>query len=194
MKPETIVADPSAARRSPANLAFAALLFSFLGWAILERWSFGARTGPLPHLINTLACAPVLACSLRRFRAACPRHVRARPRRRGVMMAGGLALAALFALGAVCGMVAGSGSMTLLALPAALCCCTPWTRLRAHQLHLFLSFLAVAAGSTLAQGLAGQPLQLMSAPPAAWCQLAAAALLCIGLCGDEPLRKKGTHL
>jgi len=73
----------------------------------------------------------------------------------------GLALAILFALGAVCGMAAGSGSMTLLVLPAALCCCTPWTRLRAHQLHLFLSFLA------------------------------AAALLCIGLCGEELLRKKG---
>ena len=194
MTPKTLAAYPSVARHSPANLAFAALLFSFLGWAILERWSFGARTGPLPHLINTLACAPVLACSLRRFRAACPRHMRARPRRRGGFRAGGLALAALFALGAVCGMVAGSGSMTLLVLPAALCCCTPSTRLRAHQLHLFLSFLAVAAGCTLAHGLAGQPLQLMSALPAAWCQLAAAALLCIGLCGDELLRKKGTHL
>lgn len=190
MTSETLAAYPSAARRSPANLAFAALLFSFLGWGILERCSFGARTGPLPHLINTLACAPVLACSLRRFHAACPRHMRARTRGRGGIKAGGLALAALFALGAVCGMAAGSGSTTLLVLPAALCCCMPWTRLRAHQLPLFLSFLAVAAGAVLAQGLAGQPLHLMSALPAAWCQLAAAALLCIGLCGEELLRKK----
>lgn len=146
MKSETLAAYPSAARRPPANLAFAALLFSFLGWAILERWSFGAGTGPLPHLINTLACAPLLACSLRRFRAACPRHMRARTRRRGGIVASGLALGALFALGAVCGMVAGSGSMSLLVLPAALC------------------------------------------------QLTAAALLCIALCGEELLRKKGARL
>ncbi len=194
MPSKTVAEYSSAARRSPANLAFAALLFSFLGWVILERWSFGARTGPLPHLINTLACAPVLACALRRFRAACPRHTRARADRRSALAASGLALAALFALGAVCGMVAGSGSITLLVLPAALCCCTPWTRLRAHQLHLSLSFLAVAAGSVLAQGLAGQPLHLMTALPAAWCQLTAAALLCIGLCGEELLRKKGARL
>jgi len=48
MTSETLAACPSAARRSPANLAFAALLFSFLGWAILERWSFGAAPGPCP--------------------------------------------------------------------------------------------------------------------------------------------------
>lgn len=190
MKPQTIPAYPSIPRRSPANLAFTALLFSFLGWAILERWSFGARTGPLPHLVNTLACAPVLACSLRRFRAACPRHMRARTRRRGGIKAGGLALAALFALGAACGIAAGSGSMVLLLVPAALCCCTPWTRLRAHQLHLFLSFLTVVAGSALAQALSAQPLNLMAALPAAWCLLAGAAVLCIGLCGGELLRQK----
>jgi hypothetical protein len=190
MKPETVPAYPSTGRRSPANLAFTALLFSFLGWTILERWSVGARAGLLPHLVNTLACAPVLACSLRRFRAACPRHLRAGPQRRGVLASGALALGALFVLGAVFGIAADSGSMTMLVLPAALCCCMPWTRLRAHRLHLFLSFLAVAAGSALAQGLAAQPLHLMAALPAAWCLLAAAAMLCIGLCGGELLKKK----
>ena len=122
MKPETIVADPSAARHSPANLAFAALLFSFLGWAILERWSFGARTGPLPHLINTLACAPVLACSLRRFRAACPRHMRARTRGRDGIKASGLALAALAGASVVViGHVLGLPSAPMACAGAALC-------------------------------------------------------------------------
>jgi hypothetical protein len=191
MKPGAIPAYPAAARLSQANLAFSALLFSFLGWAILERWSFGVRAGILPHLVNTLACAPVMACSLRRFRAACPRHLRARTRPRGALLSGGLALAVLFALGAVFGIAAGSGSVALVALAAVLCCCTPWTRLHAHQQHLFLSFLAVSAGALLAAGLSPQKVNLLVALPAAWCLWAAAALLCIGLCGGELMKKKG---
>jgi hypothetical protein len=191
MKPGAIPAYPASIRRSPVNLAFSALLFSFLGWAILERWSFGARAGIVPHLVNTLACAPVLACSLRRFRAACPRHMRARTRPRGALLGGGLALAVLFAVGAVFGIAVGSGSVSMVALAAFLCCCAPWTRLRAHQQHLFLSFLALAAGAVLAASLANQKLNLLVALPAAWCLWAAAALLCIGLCGGELMKKKG---
>jgi hypothetical protein len=191
MKPGAIPAYPAAARRSPANLAFSALLFSFLGWAILERWNFGAHAGIVPHLMNTLACAPVMACSLRRFRAACPRHMRARSRPRGALLGGALALAVLFAVGAVFGVAAGSGSMGMLALAALLCCLIPWTRLRAHQQHLFLSFLAVAAGALLAASLANPKMNLLVALPAAWCLWAAAALLCIALCGGELLKKKG---
>jgi hypothetical protein len=191
MKPGAIPAYPAASRRSPANLAFSALLFSFLGWAILERWSFGAHAGPVPHLVNTLACAPVMACSLRRFRAACPRHMRARTRPRAALRSGALALAVLFALGAVFGIAVGSGSVTLMALPAVLCCCMPWTRLRAHQQHLFLSFLAVTAGAALASILSNQKVNLLVALPAAWCLWGAAALLCIALCGGELMKRKG---
>jgi hypothetical protein len=191
MKSGAIPAYPVSARRSPANLAFSALLFSFLGWAILERWSFGARAGIVPHLVNTLACAPVMACSLRRFRAACPRHMRARTRPRGALLSGGVALAVLFGLGAVFGIAVGSGSVGLVALAAVLCCCTPWTRLHAHRQHLFLSFLAVTAGAVLAAQLANQTVNLLVALPAAWCLWAAAALLCIGLCGGELMKKKG---
>jgi hypothetical protein len=191
MKPGAIPAYPASVRRSPANLAFSALLLSFLGWVILERWSFGARAGIVPHLVNTLACAPVMACSLRRFRAACPRHMRARTRPRGALLSRGLALALLFVLGAVVGLAVGSGSVGMVALAALLCCCTPWTRLRAHQQHLFLSFLATAVGAVLATGLANRQLNLLVALPAAWCLWAAAALLCIGLCGGELMKKKG---
>ena len=191
MKPGAIPAYPAAARRSPANLAFSALLFSFLGWAILERWSFGAHAGVVPHLVNALACAPVLACSLRRFRAACPRHLRASMRPRGALLGGGLALAVVFAVGAVVGIAAGSGPVSMVALAALLCCFMPWTRLRAHQLHLFLSFFAVAAGALLAASLGDQKVKLMVALPAAWCLWASAALLCIALCGGELMRKTG---
>jgi len=191
MKPAAIPAYPGSFRRSPVNLAFSALLFSFLGWAILERWNFGARAGIVPHLVNTLACAPVLACSLRRFRAACPRHIRASMRPRAALPGGGLALAVLFAVGAIFGIAAGSGSIVMVALAALLCILTPWTRLRAHQQHLFLSFLAVAAGALLAASLVNAKMNLLVALPAAWSLWAAAALLCIGLCGDELMKKKG---
>ena len=208
MKPATLRAYPLATRRSPVNLAFNALLFSFLGWLILERWSLGARTGALPHLINTLACAPVMACSLRRFYLACPRHLRSRGRRPGAGPAGRGALAALFVVGGLFGMAAGDGSMTLVVLLATACCLTPWMTIRAHQQHLLLSFLAVAAGAAaagtavaaaaamalapgLAPGLAGQEPSLVEVLPVAWCLWAAAALLCLGLyCGDW-LKKRG---
>jgi hypothetical protein len=190
MKPEAIPGYPAASGRSRANLAFSALLFSFVGWAILERWSIKAGTGPLPHLIISLACAPVLACSLLRFRAACPRHMRAGMRPRGGIKAGGAALAMLFAVGAMFGVAAGSGSVTLVVLPAALCCLAPWTRLRVHQQHLALSFLAVAAGAALAPALTRHSPDLMAAVLAAWGLWATASLLCIVLCGGELLRKR----
>jgi hypothetical protein len=190
MKPQAMPRYAAASRRSPANLAFCALLFSFLGWAILERWSLNAHTGLLPHLIISLACAPVLACSLLRFRAACPRHMRMRLRPRRAVAAGGLALALLFAVGALFGVAAGSGSMLMVVLAAALACLAPWTRLRAHQPHLFLSFLAVVLGSALAPGAAGQQPGLLAVLSAAWCLWAVASLLCIVLCGGELLQRK----
>jgi hypothetical protein len=183
MRSKAIPAYP-AAKRSPANLAFSALLLTFLGWAILERWSFTARTGPLPHLITTLACAPVLFCALRRFHAACPRHLRTGTRPLGGG-AGALVLALLFAVGALFGIAACGGSIVLVAASAALCCVTPWTAIRAHQQHLFLCFLAVTVGAALAPALAGLPPTLMAALPAAWCLWAGAAVLCIALCGRE---------
>jgi hypothetical protein len=190
MKPEATPGYPAASGRSRANLAFSALLFSFVGWAILERWSIKAGTGPLPQLIISLACAPVLACSLLRFRAACPRHMRSSMRPRGGIKAGGAALAMLFAVGAMFGVAAGSGSVILVVLPAALCCLAPWTRLRVHQQHLALSFLAVAAGSALAPALTRHSPDLMAAVLAAWGLWATASLLCIVLCGGELLRKR----
>jgi hypothetical protein len=188
MRPKAIPAYP-AANQSPANLAFSALLLTFLGWAILERWSFTARTGPMPHLIVALACAPVLFCALRRFRAACPRHLRAGTRP-GKAATGVLVLALLLAVGALFGIAASSGSITLIAVPAALCCFTPWTAIRAHQQHLFLSFLAVTVGAALAPALAGLPPVLMAALPAAWCLWAVAAALCIALCGREVRQRR----
>jgi hypothetical protein len=183
MRPKALPAYP-AAKRSPVNLAFSALLLTFLGWAILERWSFSARTGPLPHLIATLACAPVLFCALRRFHAACPRHLRSESRPpRGATAA--LVLGLLFAVGALFGMAAASGSITLVAVPAVLACVTPWTAIRAHQQHLLLSFLAVTAGAALVPALAGFEPVLMTVLPAAWCLWAVAAGLCIALCGRE---------
>jgi hypothetical protein len=191
MKPEAISGYQAASGRSRANLAFSALLFSFLGWAILERWSVKTGAGALPHLVITVACAPVLACSLQRFRAACPRHMRARIQLRGRLRAGGLALAMLFAVGAVFGVAAGTGSATMVVLSAALCCLAPWTRLHVHQQHLFLSFLAVVAGSALAPALAGQSPGLMPALLAAWGLWSAASFLCIALCGGELLSRRG---
>jgi hypothetical protein len=188
MRPKAIPAYP-AAKRSPANLAFSALLLTFLGWAILERWSFSARTGPLPHLITALACAPVLFCALRRFHAACPRHLRTETR--PVSSAtGALVMALLFAVGALFGVAASSGSVGLVAGPAAVCCMTPWTAVRAHQQHLFLTFLAVTAGAALVPALAGLPSTLMAVLPAAWCLWAGAAALCIALCGREVRRQR----
>jgi hypothetical protein len=184
MRPKAIPAYP-AARRSPANLAFSALLLSFLGWAVLERCSFASHAGPLPHLVAALACAPTLTCSLRRFRAACPRHLRARTRPSGAGTTRALVLALLFGVGALFGIAACIGSVVLVVVPAVLCCFTPWTALRAHQQHLFLSFLAVTAGAAMAPGLAGMPPNLMAAMPSAWCLWAVAASLCIALCGSE---------
>jgi hypothetical protein len=191
-------AYPAAARRSPVNLAFNALLFSFLGWLILERWNLGAHAGAVPHLVNTLACAPIMACSLRHFYLACPRHLRTSARRPGASPAGRAALAALFAVGALFGLAAGGGSMTLVVLLAAACCFTPWMRIRAHQQHLFLSLLAVAAGAAavaaaalaLNPGFPRREASLMAVLPAASCLWGAAAALCIGLCGGELLKKR----
>jgi hypothetical protein len=191
MKPAAMRAYPEAARRSPVNLAFNALLFSFLGWIIQERWNLGARTGAMPHLVTTLACLPITGCSLRRFHAACPRRLRTRALPPGASTAGPMALAALFAVGAVFGIAVGGGSMTLIVLLAAICCFTPWTAIRAHQQHLFLSFLAVAAGAALALGFAPRAPSLMVVLPAAWCLWAAAAVLCIALYGGELLKQRG---
>jgi hypothetical protein len=194
-------AYPAAARRFPVNLAFNALLFSFLGWLILEHWNLDAHTGAVPHLLNTLACAPIMACSLHHYYRACPRHLRTSTRRPGARPAGRAALATLFAVGALFGLAAGGGSMTLIVLMAAACCFTPWLRMRAHQQHLFLSLLAVGAGAAavaavaaaalaLHPGLPGREPSLMAVLPAASCLWGAAAALCIGLCGGELLKKK----
>jgi hypothetical protein len=163
---------------------------TFLGWAILERCSFAAHTGPIPHLVATLACAPVLACALRRFHAACPRHLRTSARPSGAGAARALAPVVLFAVGALFGIAACIGSVVLVVVPAVLCCFAPWTALRAHQQHLFLSFLAVTSGATLAPGAAGLPPVLMAALPTAWCLWAVAAALCIALCGSELSRER----
>jgi hypothetical protein len=188
MKPAAIPAYPSVARQSPANLAFTALLFCCLGWTILAYWIAGAHAGALPHLINTLACAPVMVCSLRRFHAACPRRLRAGMRPPGLHTAGKLAPALLFAAGAAFGAVLASGSMVLVALPVLAFCCMPWTRFRVHRQHLLLSFLALAAGALLPLAASSRPLTIMTVLPAAWCLWTVAALLCIVLCGSE-LRK-----
>jgi cbb3-type cytochrome oxidase subunit 1 len=184
MRTKAIPAYPRA-RRPAANLAFSALLLTFLGWAILERWILAAHAGAMPHLISSLACAPVLACALRRFHAVCPRHQRISARPTGVAATRALVLTLLCAVGALFGIAACTGSMVLVAVPAALCCVTPWTVLRAHQQHLFLSFVALTAGAALAPALAGMPLNLMAAMSAAWCLWALAAGLCIVLCGSE---------
>jgi hypothetical protein len=184
MRPKAIPTYP-AAKRSPANLAFSALLLTFLGWAILERWSFAARTGAAPHLITAVAGAPILVCALRRFRAACPHYLRSGERTAGLDRSGAMLLALLFTVGALFGIAAGSGSIIVVGILAVLCCCTPWTALRAQQQHLFLSFLAVTAGAALAPGVAGLPPSLMAAMPAAWCLWAVAAALCVGLCSKE---------
>jgi hypothetical protein len=190
MKPQAFSARPALARRSPVNLAFSAILFSLLGWAILERWYLGARTGAVPHLVTTLACAPVMACSLRRFHAACPRHLRAASAPPGIHLADGLALAFLFGVGAVFGLAVASGSMLMIALPAAACCLMPWTALRVHQQHLLLSLLAAAAGAALAPGFSGPEPSLLVVLPAVWCLWAVAAVLCIGLCGAELMKRR----
>jgi hypothetical protein len=191
MKPETMPAYPATARRSTVNLAYSALLFAVVGWTIMERWSLDAHTGAMPHVVSTLACAPVLACALLRFHAACPRHMRSRARPPGAGPAGVLATAILFGVGAGFGMAVGTGSMSAIVLLAAICCLTPWTRLRAHQQPLILSLLAAAVGALLALGQAAQAPSLMVALPAAWCLWTLAAGLCIGLCGQEMLRNKG---
>jgi hypothetical protein len=190
MKPGAIPAYTSVARQSPANLAFSALLFCCLGWAILEYWTVGAHAGALPHLINTLACAPVMGCSLRRFHTACPRRLRAGMAPPGVHTAGRLALALLFAAGAAFGAVLASGSVVLVALLTAAACCMPWTRFRVHRQHLLLSFVALTAGGMLPLLASSRPLTLMVALPAAWCLWTVAALLCICLCGSELLKKR----
>ncbi len=183
MRPKAIPAYP-AAKQSQTNLAFSALLLTFLGWAILERWIVGARTGPLPHLVTAVACAPVLFCALRRFHAACPRYLRvaARP---GSAATGVLVPILLAAVGALFGIAACAASIGFMAVPVALCCVTPWTAVRAHQQHLFLSFLAVTAGAGAGPALAGLPPSPMAAVQAAWCLWAAAAALTIVLCGRE---------
>ena len=188
MKPAAIPAYPSVARQSPANLAFTALLFCCLGWSILAFWFVGAHAGAMPHLINTLACAPVMACSVRRFHAACPRYQRTGMRPLGVHTAGKRALALLFAAGAAFGAALASGSTTLVALLVLAFCCMPWTRFRVHRQHLLLSFLVLAAGALLPLAASGRSLTIMAVLPAAWCLWTAAALLCICLCGSE-LRK-----
>jgi len=188
MKPAAIPATPSVARQSPANLAFTALLFCCLGWTVLAVWIVGAHAGAMPHLINTLACAPVMVCSLRRFHAACPRYLRTGMRPPGVHTAGKLAFALLFASGAAFGAALASGSVLFNALLALACCCMPWTRCRVHRQHLLLSLLALAAGAALSLAASARPLTIMTALPAAWCLWTMAALLCICLCGSE-LRK-----
>lgn len=189
MRSKAVPAYP-AAKRSPANLAFSALLLTFLDWAILERWSFSAHTGALPHLITAVAGAPVLGCALCRFRAACPRYLRSGSRPPGLDWNGAMQFVLLFAVGALFGIAASSGSTTVVAVLAALCCLTPWTALRVHQLHLFLSFFAVTAGAALAPGLAGPQPSLMAALPAAWCLWAVAAALCAGLCSQEVRKRR----
>ena len=189
MKPGTIPAYPSVARQSPANLAFSALLFCCLGWAILAYWIVGAHAGVVPHLINTLACAPVMACSLRRFHAACPRYLRAGMRPPGLHTAGKLALVLPFAAGAAFGAALASGSIALAALLVLVFCCMPWTRFRVHRQHLLLSLLPPAAGAVLPLATGSRPLTIMTVLPTAWCLWTVAALLCICLCGSE-LRKK----
>jgi hypothetical protein len=176
------------ARQSPANLAFSALLFSFLGWAILEYCTVGAHAGATPHLINTLACAPVMGCSLRRFHAACPRYLCTGMRPPGVHTAGKRALALLFAAGAAFGAALAGGSMVLVALLVLAFCCMPWTRFRVHRQHLLLSLLPPATGAALPLAASSRPLSITAALPAAWCLWTVAALLCIFLCGGE-LRK-----
>lgn len=189
MKPGAIPAYPSMASRSPANLAFSALLFCFLGWAILELWTVGAHAGLMPHLINALACAPVMGCSLRRFHVACPPHLRAGPA--GRRKAGKPALALPFVVGAAFGAALAGGSLILLALLSAGSCCLPWTRSGVHRQRLPLSFLALATGAALPLLAAGaRPLAIMVALPAAWCLWTVAALLCICLCSGELLKKK----
>jgi hypothetical protein len=189
MKPGAIPAYPSVARQSPANFAFSALLFCCLGWAILEYWIVRAHAGALPHLINVLACAPVMGCSLRRFHTVCPRHLRT-GMRPGGHTAGTLALALLFAAGAAFGAVLASGSVALVAVLTAAACWMPWTRFRVHRQHLLLSFLALAAGGMLPLAASGRPLTIMVALPAAWCLWTAAALLCICLCSSELLKNR----
>jgi len=193
MRPKAIPAYP-AAGRSQANLAYSALLLTFLGWAILERWSFSAQAGLTPHLIAGVACAPILACTLRRFHAACPRYLRAAARPPGIDRRAALLLAVLlallFAVGALFAMATCGGSAILVAALAALCCLMPWTALRAHQLHLFPSFVAVTAGAALAPALARMPPGLMASLASAWCLWAIAAALCVGLYGQEARRHR----
>lgn len=188
MKPATIPTYPPVARQAPANLAFTALLFCCLGWAILAYWIVGARAGAMPHLINTLACAPVMVCSVRRFHAACPRYRRSSMRPPGVHAAGKRAPALLFAAGAAFGAALASGSIVLVVLLVLAFCCMPWTRFRVHRQHLLLPLLVPGTGALLPLAAASRPLSVMTVLPAVWCLWTAAALLCICLCGSE-LRK-----
>jgi hypothetical protein len=176
-----------AAQIRKADFAFSAILFSFLGWALLESWNISIRATPMRHVITTLLGASVMASSLLRFRAyATPAHTEAP--RLGLAAAGGFLVLAV--IGAVLGTAAATMPVTVVAVVVGGFACFPWSRIGAFKKGLIKPLLSIVLAAGLSFFISHTHLTFMATAPVIWCLWAAATIICLSLCGLELVTKR----
>lgn len=172
-----------------ADFAFSAMLFSFLGWALLESWNISIGASPMRHVISTVLGASVMASSLLRFRAyATPARIVAEAPRPGVAELRGFLV--LMAIGAVLGIAATTTLISVVALLVFGFACFPWSRIGAYKKGPIKPLLSIAGAAGVSFFIGHTRLTFMFAFPAVWCLWTAAAIICLFLCGRELLRKR----
>jgi|GEM_PF-3342771 len=182
-------ATTKAAEIRKADFAFSAILFSFLGWALLESWNISIGAGPMRHVISTLLGASVMASSLLRFRAyAAPAHVVTGAPRLGVGELGGFLVLAV--IGVVLGTAAATTFITVVAVVVAGFACFPWSRIGAYEKGLIKPLLAIVLAAVLSFFISHTHLTFMATAPVIWCLWAAATTICLSLCGLDLLTRR----
>lgn len=172
-----------------ADFAFSAILFSFLGWALLESWNMRIGAAPMRHLISTLLGASVMASSLLRFRAyAAPARIAIEAPGSGLAKAGGFLVLAL--LGVVLGIATATRLIAVLAVVVGGFACFPWSRIGAYQTGLLKPLLLIIVAAGLSFFIGHTSLTFMATVPVIWCLWAAATIICLSLCGLELLTKR----
>lgn len=183
------IAIPAVAGVRKADLAFSALLFSLLGWGLLESWNMSIDATPMRHVISTLLGVPVMASSLLRFRAyAASADVATGAPRSSVAELRGFLV--LLVIGAVLGIAAARTPVTVVALLVIGLTYFPWSRIGAYKEGPIKPSLSIIGAAGLSLFSSHTQLTFMGTLPVIWCLWTAAVIICLSLCGVELLRKK----
>jgi hypothetical protein len=164
-------ADTSDVNEAAFDQTFVAIVFSLLGWALLEAWLLVVHAGPALHIMPSVPALCIAGIPLLRYRRYRKNTgVSPLPSARGQRGLGadtGWTLLCL-ALGGLLGMSILGGSAFVLTIPAAGMLFVPWSRSTFHVKEPLVSCLATWLGTGAVLAIGHHQIKPMFLPIATW--------------------------